>query len=520
MTGINAERDIWKHLMEVMDRLEEVEAQGRNEREKHRAEMRREREEHRAEVSRMLTQHREEKRRAAARIEELEGRIEELQEVNLKLQDEISRLKHKDDKDSHNSSLPPSTDQRPTKAPNEHNGRQKSGRKSGGQKGHPGRTLRLKKSMERLSELGIAPVFEGIGDKSDHYKDRLLLDIAMTAQATLKRYYMGRDGKYHIPAEHHSEVVYGSGVKALVVLLHGQGVQSAERIVELVAAISGQAIQLSQGTIYEWLEEFHRQVVRTEQPVIESHLLDHDVVLTDGTAATVNGQQTPIRNFSVSKWVLYVPMRRKDLSSLREIPFLKKFTGILTHDHETALYHFGTNHAECNVHLIRYLTANSENTGHSWSSRMISLLTEMNRYRKRLMAQGQRKIPDATIRRLEGRYDELLSLARQEHKGKPCRYRWAMKEENALLNRLKKYKRNHLLFLHDFDVPFDNNMSERDLRKCKNRQKMAGGFRTHRGKEIFCSVLSITETCKRQARNLINAFRSIFLHKSLFASAR
>lgn len=31
-------------------------------------------------------------------------------------------------------------------------------------------------------------------------------------------------------------------------------------------------------------------------------------------------------------------------------------------------------------------------------------------------------------------------------------------------------KRNHLLFLNDFGVPFDNNMSERDLRKAKNRQ--------------------------------------------------
>ena len=61
-------------------------------------------------------------------------------------------------------------------------------------------------------------------------------------------------------------------------------------------------------------------------------------------------------------------------------------------------------------------------------------------------------------------------------------FRWATKEETSLLNRLKKYKRNHLLFLHDFNVPFDNNMSERDLRKCKNRQKMSGGFRTEAGK--------------------------------------
>lgn len=35
--------------------------------------------------------------------------------------------------------------------------------------------------------------------------------------------------------------------------------------------------------------------------------------------------------------------------------------------HETALYHFGTDHAECNVHLIRYLCKNTEETGHEWS---------------------------------------------------------------------------------------------------------------------------------------------------------
>ncbi len=47
---------------------------------------------------------------------------------------------------------------------------------------------------------------------------------------------------------------------------------------------------------------------------------------------------------------------------------------------------------------------------------------------------------------------------------------------------------NHLLFLRDFSVPFENNISERDLRKAKNRQKMSGGFRKESGHEMYYSI--------------------------------
>lgn len=201
---------------------------------------------------------------------------------------------------------------------------------------------------------------------------------------------------------------------------------------------------------------------------------------------------------------------------MSSIPFLRKYAGILMHDHETSLYSYGLGHAECNVHLLRYLVKNGEDTKHTWSGKLHSLLVEMNEYRKRLIKRGDKAIPDRTLRRLEARYDELLEYAKQERKDKPSGFRWATKEETALLNRLKKYKRNHLLFLHDFNVSFDNNMSERDLRKCKNRQKMSGGFRTESGKEIFCSLLTITETCKRQGKDLIAAFKMLLSGVPLF----
>lgn len=57
-----------------------------------------------------------------------------------------------------------------------------------------------------------------------------------------------------------------------------------------------------------------------------------------------------------------------------------------------------------------------------------------------------------------------------------------------------KYKKNHLMFLEDIAIPYDDNMSEMDLRKVKNRQKMAGGFRKASGAKMFCKILSIIET--------------------------
>ncbi len=70
---------------------------------------------------------------------------------------------------------------------------------------------------------------------------------------------------------------------------------------------------------------------------------------------------------------------------------------------------------------------------------------------------------------------------------------------------------NHLLFLHDFEVPFDDNMSERDLRKAKNRQKMAGGFRKESGQEMYCNILTVIETLKRRIMQILENIKKLFM---------
>ena len=207
--------------------------------------------------------------------------------------------------------------------------------------------------------------------------------------------------------------------------------------------------------------------------------------------------------------VVYRAMKDKTLSAMKKLAFLRKYTGILVHDHETALYHFGTGHGECNVHIIRYLRKNSEDTGNEWSERMIKLLCRMNEERKEVLREGKKEFPDGTVTSYEEEYRELIGKGREENKN--TKHKYAREDEKKLLNRLEKYMGNHLLFVHDFEVPFDDNMSERDLRKAKNRQKMAGGFRKESGQEMYCNILSIVETLKRRDMAVLENIKKLFM---------
>ncbi len=55
-----------------------------------------------------------------------------------------------------------------------------------------------------------------------------------------------------------------------------------------------------------------------------------------------------------------------------------------------------------------------------------------------------------------------------------------------------------------------DNPTLNDLRKCKNRQKMAGGFRTDAGQQMYCDVLSVVETCKRKGGKIFEKIMEIF----------
>ena len=74
-----------------------------------------------------------------------------------------------------------------------------------------------------------------------------------------------------------------------------------------------------------------------------------------------------------------------------------------------------------------------------------------------------------------------------------------------LLIRLRDYQEAVLAFLHHSEVPFDNNLAERDLRMMKVKQKISGCFRTWTGAEVFAAVRSYLATARKQGIPMLRA---------------
>lgn len=93
---------------------------------------------------------------------------------------------------------------------------------------------------------------------------------------------------------------------------------------------------------------------------------------------------------------------------------------------------------------------------------------------------------------------------------KKVKSKYYRNEEKKLLNRLKKYKANHLLFIEDFEIPFDNNLSEREIRHLKSKLKISGHFKSMEGLQTYLDIKSVIITCKKLKRDFYTLIKDLF----------
>ena len=424
-------------------------------------------------------------------VEKLNKKIDSLETENKVLREDNDRMKKIINNDSNNSSKPPSTDIKPNKRI--FNNREKSNKKVGGQIGHEGKGLSKIVIEEKIRTGKMKHEIIEHGIKNDCYKSKYIIDIEITAVAKEHRFYVDANGKYNIPKEYVTDVQYGENIKKISTTLNVEEYVAIDRVTEFINNITEGSIKPTKGTVLKFIEETNKKTNYIVKQ-IKDKILNSEIMYTDATVSRCNGKNQSVRNYSTEETTLLVGTKGKGKKYIEETGILPQYTGTLIHDHETVIYNYGKNHGECNVHILRYLKGNYEMTKNKWSKDMASFLSCLNNSKKE-----KTQFNENQIKRIEKRYNEIIAKGIEENKKVKSKYYRI--EERKLLRRMHKYKDNHLLFVHDFSVTFDNNISERDIRHVKSKLKIAGCFRSEKGMEKYLNLRSIIGTCRKRKIN-------------------
>jgi transposase len=438
----------------------------------------------------------------------------QIAQLLLRVQELEARLA----KDSHNSSKPPSSDP-PFKKPPPRTLRQRSGKKPGGQKDHPGTTLALVADPEHTVTIPLVGRCTCGQDLSalrveELPERRQLADLVVRREVTEYRTVRGlcACGRVHRspwPGGVEAPVQYGPGVAAIAVYLTHYQQLPYQRTAELLGALAG--IALSPATLYAMGRE---AAVRLSAPVaaIAQGLVASALAHADETGLRVGGALQWLHVLCTATLTFYAVHAKRGRDALAGIGLLACFRGILVHDHWAAYGVYDCQHAFCNAHHLRELIAVAEAYPElPWPKRLIALLCEANEATR--MA-GLAALPGPLIEGFFDRYDALLAEGARCHPRRtaPPGRRGRVKQTPAynLIGRLRDHRYEVLRFLTDLRVPFDNNQAERDIRMPKLKQKVSGCFRSEEGAHAFATIRSYLSTLRKQSVDIYQALIMTF----------
>ena len=464
-----------------------------------------------------LRQLRQENKMLREIIQQQQELLDQLQKQVASQADQVKVLQNRLTKDSHNSSLPPSSD-RFVRQPKSL--RKKSEKKSGGQDGHPGSSLQWSASPDEVVCQQVEQCQACHHDlhtvAACHVECRQVVDVP-APHVVVREYraeqkqcpHCGTITAAAFPKEVAAPIQYGPTIGATAVYLVHQQLLPLARASEVMADLLG--IRMSEGTICELIQRCAAHLTWVEQQ-IKVALIQAEVIHQDETGLYVAGKRYWEHVTCTPTLTHYHVDPSRGQPALEAIGILPQFKGISIHDGWGSYFLYECEHAACLVHILRDLLFLSEEHGEIWANALKCLLLDMKEATEQAREQGKLWLDPLEVIDWEDQFLKLLDLGDQLHPHAlaPPGTRGRCKQSAArnLLDRLRKHQKAMLCFLKDLRVSFDNNLAERDLRMIKVQQKVSGCFRSLAGAQAFSRIRGYLSTLRKQGLPLLSALQA------------
>ncbi len=423
---------------------------------------------------------------------------------------QVQTLQQQLAQNSGNSSKPPSSDGYQKPAPKSL--RTSSGKKSGGQPGHEGKTLSRVKDPDRVivHSIDSCPCGADLSmTLAQDYESRQVFDLPEPKlEVTEHRCEIkecpdcGERITASFPVDVAAPVQYGLRFQSLLVYLKDGQLLPLKRVGQLCADLYG--YEVSAATIESARKKCHGALEPFEEELKEILILGA-LLHADESGLRVEGSLHWLHVYSTSLFTFYGVHKKRWNEAMDFFGILPLFTGTLIHDGLVAYLAYTCAHGLCNAHHLRELKFVHEELHQGWAGKMIRILCKMNKFVKE-QSLVMSHLTEETLAPWLKKYAKIIKEGYVQNPEPPVRTgkRGRLKKTKAqnLLGRLDQYRRYVLAFLYDFTIPFTNNQGEQDIRMIKVQQNISGGFRTLEGARMFARIRSYISTVRKHRLNV------------------
>lgn len=419
------------------------------------------------------------------------------------LQIEIQLLKN--GRKSDTSSTPSSQDYGRS---NKFNLREKSNRKSGGQIGHKGSSLKMSDNPDEIrkhiprycKQCGAAFNVDAVFEL--HKRKQEVVIPPVKAKYIEHQSYSCTCSKCNtqtatdLPPHLNANIQYGRNIQALITYLSVYQYMPSNRIKSYLKDIMN--ISISEGTIYNIIESMSNKATPVYN-IIKEKIATSKVVGGDESGVKIDGDKAWFWVFQNPLYTFIKVAYSRGYKTIVET-FSNGFPmSIYISDSLSAQLKIITKAKQlCLAHLMRELK-NFENAFNcTWSPKLKQLFKDAISYKQQMTAEDYMGA-NQKVKEFETQLTELLQI---DYSGKHKKLR-------AYIKRLIKNRDSILTFLYYLEVPPDNNGSERAIRNAKVKMKISNQFKTFDFANHYAVIRSVIDTTIKNSKNVFEALSSL-----------